>query len=42
LAERRFSSHRVNQSKNRNGAINPRHFLIRNSAEKGIFYSFND
>jgi hypothetical protein len=29
------------QSRKENGAINPRHFFLQNSNEKGFFYSVN-
>ena len=37
----RFNSHQLGKSRNENGAMNPRHFFVQNSDEKGFFYSFN-
>jgi len=30
------------KAENKNGALNPRHFFVQNSHEKGFFYSFNE
>ena len=37
----RFNSHQIDKTENENGAMNPRHVFVQNSAEKRFFYSFN-